>query len=114
MTLQSSEQLVAYFLNGKPQMQSVYLPLPDMDQRDNRFHLYKESTMLDIDPTEYSNHFDYVRSGKNVIRNSTIAFVSLLSSSALVFLISATVFFCKFRGKAQEAAVYHQVAETQY
>lgn len=87
----------------------MYLPLPDWDQREMQFPLYSEQTLLGIHAPSYHNEFGYIRSYKNKINNSTIAFAALLGSFGFIFIVSLTVHCCKYRGKKEEAAVYHQV-----
>lgn len=83
-----------------------------MDQRESRFHLYSETTTLSIGAEEYSNEYDFVRRGEQLVKNSTIWFISCLGISGLAFLLGLTAYLCKFRSKDREAAVYHQVDET--
>lgn len=89
-------------------MQLVYLPLPDMLLSDASFPLFKEQTLMQIDPKSYHDQFSFIKGRKVDLSNSNIAFGTLLGISVVGFIVSLLLYLCKYKN-ANEAAVYHQV-----
>ena len=60
-----------------------------------------------VDPEKYTDEFGYVHRLKKLIVNSEIAFTCCSGVCLLIFIVSLSMYCCKYRKQKDEAAVYH-------